>query len=720
LGPCIGVIAEDFDGPFHSPLIATLHREVQLLGGRLVFVQGTPHDVFTTRLATAIVDGWLVINVPSGAQQLQQLGKPVVLISGSDGTVPSVWPDNRQGVTHVMQHLLSQGHTRIAFAGFMENPDFRERYDVYREVLTAHNVPVDPSLVVDTEGYIIQVCYKAVTQLLERGTGFTALFAANDWVAIAAVQALREGGLRIPADVAVVGFDDVLAAQYHQPPLSSVRQRPDTQARIALRLLLEQLGGCGSPPTVTRLPVQFIARDSSLIAAPATAPKGGCDRFKQDNWREQLSQELVRHVIFPETLEPHVTPAMLWPSVGQLITALDALLQGTTPEPLPADVWQEGCLLAGDASGLQAVVGLLRECASSRLLGEKASLESLVSWLTGVQHAISGFTVGFLSEQLEQQRLAAIRENALLAHLSEPNVSPRQLDWVEVTWSDWAALGLWPKEETGQITVTGTYRRGHGAHQLTQSVSPEVFPPAELLPPFYGAASEHILKLTLLHTTTRKWGYLATLERLNNTGFDTIRQRNGFIATLLEREEQAERLTAHSQHLHTQSTRDPLTNLHNRRYLFEWLPQQLHVAERYDQSLCVMLLDLDNFKQINDHFLHHVGDEVLVAFAGILLLQARQSDLVARYGGEEFVVVLLENGADGVRRFYERLRQAVMAYPWQDVHSELCVTFSAGAASYEAGSSMDTMLRTADQRLYLAKRTGKDRLCTSDEALLQD
>lgn len=123
------------------------------------------------------------------------------------------------------------------------------------------------------------------------------------------------------------------------------------------------------------------------------------------------------------------------------------------------------------------------------------------------------------------------------------------------------------------------------------------------------------------------------------------------------------------------------------------------------------MCDIDHFKQINDRFSHALGDEVLRRIARVFRETARQDDLLCRYGGEEFLLLLPETDLAGAQVLAERLRSAVAEHPWNTLHPELDVTLSIGLAELEAAYDADMLLRSADMRLYEAKRQGRDRVC---------
>jgi diguanylate cyclase (GGDEF)-like protein len=164
--------------------------------------------------------------------------------------------------------------------------------------------------------------------------------------------------------------------------------------------------------------------------------------------------------------------------------------------------------------------------------------------------------------------------------------------------------------------------------------------------------------------------------------------------------------------LSEQALRDPLTGLHNRRYLFEVVPGMLELARRHDSPLCVVLLDLDHFKLLNDTFGHAAGDEVLTRFASLLISTLRGSDIVSRHGGEEFVAVLPDMSAEDTKARIEQLLN-VFQVPTPQPGSKRVprTSFSAGIAVFpQHGSSLEHLLLRADKALYAAKNLGRSRV----------
>lgn len=159
--------------------------------------------------------------------------------------------------------------------------------------------------------------------------------------------------------------------------------------------------------------------------------------------------------------------------------------------------------------------------------------------------------------------------------------------------------------------------------------------------------------------------------------------------------------------LDRQSITDALTGTYNRRYLERLLPGEQDRAERFDRPIGLLMLDLDDFKAINDRFGHQRGDAVLIAFAEALRKTVRKIDPVIRYGGDEFLVVLLETDDTGARRAAERIRDAVVASLRADpaVPQDYDLGVSIGLAVRNPGEDIGLKLNEADREMYAQKKS---------------
>jgi diguanylate cyclase (GGDEF)-like protein len=158
---------------------------------------------------------------------------------------------------------------------------------------------------------------------------------------------------------------------------------------------------------------------------------------------------------------------------------------------------------------------------------------------------------------------------------------------------------------------------------------------------------------------------------------------------------------------------DELTRVFNRRYVFDVGEREFNRALRIDSELCVMVMDIDFFKRVNDQYGHDMGDRALQAFAKTVAERVRNTDVFGRIGGEEFVVVLPDTSVQDALSFGETLLSIVrhIALPTTD-DKTLNITVSIGLAAREPqDADLSDMLKRADKNLYRAKQTGRDQIC---------
>ncbi len=209
---------------------------------------------------------------------------------------------------------------------------------------------------------------------------------------------------------------------------------------------------------------------------------------------------------------------------------------------------------------------------------------------------------------------------------------------------------------------------------------------------------------------------LAQAQRARAAAEDSRRSAEDDRHRLAELNEALQAQVAETEMLHAklreQALRDPLTGLHNRRYLFEVAPQLLELARRQSKTLCVVLLDLDHFKLLNDTCGHAAGDLVLKRFSDLLTQMLRKSDVVSRHGGEEFVALMPETDAETAQGVLQRLLEAFRAQQSELGRRRLPrSSFSAGIAVFPRhGHTLEQLLSRADRGLYAAKNQGRARI----------
>jgi len=170
--------------------------------------------------------------------------------------------DNFHGGTLVMEHLISLGHRRIAYIGKPSLISSIERMNSHEAVLKKYGLPCDPSLVLISDSSSIEDGYQNTQQLLNNPNRPTAIFLANDIMAVGAIKAIQEAGLRVPEDISVAGFDNIPLASYSNPPLTTVHQPAYQKGVVATQLLIQQLEKKETPSSRI-LDVELVIRGST-------------------------------------------------------------------------------------------------------------------------------------------------------------------------------------------------------------------------------------------------------------------------------------------------------------------------------------------------------------------------------------------------------------------------------------------------------------------------
>jgi LacI family transcriptional regulator len=281
----LGVILPDLYGEFFSELLRGMDQTAQRHDHHLL-VSSSHHDPNGLRVAVRAmhgrVDGLLVMAPDvEGAALLDLLPArmPAVLLNGADlGELPpevsSLMVDNESGAAAMTRHLLALGHRRIGFiAGAERNADARARERGHRAAVTAARADCSAELAVRGD-FTEAGGWRGADELLALSVPPTAIFCANDAMAIGALSALRAAGVDVPQRIAVVGFDDIPVAKFLNPPLTSVRVGIADLGERAVTLLLHALAGRAPPSSGSRrdvLPTELVVRGSCGVQRQRSA-----------------------------------------------------------------------------------------------------------------------------------------------------------------------------------------------------------------------------------------------------------------------------------------------------------------------------------------------------------------------------------------------------------------------------------------------------------------
>jgi len=365
---------------------------------------------------------------------------PAVSIAVAVPGIPSVVIENEEGFRAALTHLVDHhGYRRIAFIrGTESHPEAEARYQTYLEVMGEHHIPIDPQLVAPGD-FVAETGVRAVELLLdERKIELEAIAAANDDMALGAMNALQARGLGVPDDVAVTGFDDVEESRYVTPPLTTVRQPLYEQGRLAAEMVLALMEGEPVPARRT-LPTELVVRQSCgcLTRTIRPTPPAEADADSAEAAfaarREHILNEMVDALGKPvssrqrdqldELLDAFATE-LDDPTVNAFLPALDHLLRRVAPE--------------GDVAAWQKAMYVLNQRILPLLADDETRIR--IETLCQKAHTLIGET---LQRSEVHKRLQTERRAFLFSGISQQLMTTFDVDnLVEIVVENLPQLGI--------------------------------------------------------------------------------------------------------------------------------------------------------------------------------------------------------------------------------------------------------------------------------------
>jgi LacI family transcriptional regulator len=275
----VGIVVPDLANPLFGPIVQGLERELRSQGFMCLIVQ-TPHEVAERRevvvaLANRQVAGLAVFAAESDDPMLEaalQLAIPTVLVNRGFGErrFASVVNDDRESVRLVLAHLASLGHNCIAhIAGPPASSTGRARREAFEELCGRQGLG---AVVVEASAFTRAAGYEAATHLLNGPRSWTALFGANDLIALGALDALHQRGLHVPTDISLVGHNDMPLVDLISPPLTTVRVAVEQMSKEAAQLLLQKMAQPQLKQSTRVLAPELVIRQSTAANLPQSEP----------------------------------------------------------------------------------------------------------------------------------------------------------------------------------------------------------------------------------------------------------------------------------------------------------------------------------------------------------------------------------------------------------------------------------------------------------------
>ena len=659
-------------------------------------------------------DGLIVfapLNHADRSQYLRELsnqGFPILYIATGE-TDPMISVDNARGIGQAIDHLVGHGHRKIAYiAGDPDDKgDSQARLDAYQSAMKKHGLASQRGAIA-YGGHTFSGGYEAAKQIIQSGEGFTAFVASDDNSAIGAMKAIRDAGLQIPGDIAIIGFDDQPDAVAQVPPLASVHVPLTLMGEQALVLMFDHIVE-GYDLASIRIPTRLVPRQScgclpqAVISAGRTGQAAPVLLSQVDlgtNDFETIKQKLVDDMI--ATL-PSASLFPFGPRARRLCTRLVEDFYTSLKEHNSA------CF----QTGLMAVLQEL-ETQDDNIDLWQSMISMLRLDMTQLPEVWGEPRIQRLAEDLLHQARTAISESAQrqdYRHQYQWEIASQAVSQLTARLS--AILGMQQAVDTlhAELATIGIRHVRVILFEAEQgdqvAWSRLLSPNAELMDPRFGTRefppsglypADEVLNLALVPLVFQEetLGYIAF--DAGNLGPCAI------IARQLAATFKAARLHAQVSEL---SLIDALTGVHNRRYFDLFLTNEVDRSRRFSHDLGVMMIDIDYFKEYNDTFGHPAGDKALQSVTRCLQQERRSADVVARIGGEEFALILPETDIPGAWYVAEKIQAAIGNL------SELKrpLTISIGISVLRAMRiETELIIQQADSALYEAKRRGRNRI----------
>jgi diguanylate cyclase (GGDEF)-like protein len=646
---------------------------------------------------------------------------PLVSISIPIEGVSSVLIDNTVGLRGVLEHLvIDHGYERLAFIGGPEsNVEAQERYAVYRDVLRERGLPFDPNLVAVGD-FTKYSGVRAVSEFLDaREVKFRALAAANDEMALSAMEELQRRGYRIPEDIAVVGFDNVESTHFSSPTLTTVAQPIYEQAYKAVELAIGLIEG-KSPVTVS-LPTSVVLRESCgcfshAVTSVSAAGSAVGASVVADGDEDTAKIEALLHKAFGYALEGKLNDAAdleILREMNEVVGAVESHRQ------MNLRLWQN------TLTNFRAKIGI-KTCALDTVVSIEDFFHKMRMLLLETY-----FKNDSRRWSIYINDIVGLRDvlSQLIRDVNNPNEALRSIvpNIRDMGISDFYVFLHYALERHSintdwcftselYLAVTDDKRRPESVEMRGQSM-----PVSSILDrSLYPKDRRYTFVVSALFYMDEHMGFVVCepdfvdihlIESLMVEISCSLKLINLIQARrTIERQLQSalEELEKYNEQLSSISETDELTKLLNRRGFMAHARHMLGMAHRMKKDGLLFFADLDGLKGINDTYGHEEGDNAIGVVAVVLKKAFRDMDILARLGGDEFTVFAMNASAGMIETFERRIAGYVEEYN-KDSDKPYKVSVSIGGVpfSHTDNVSIETLMNKADVLLYQQKKEKK-------------
>lgn len=706
------------------------------------------HNVVNDFITNKILDGIIIITGEMGdymsSEEIQKFCDnfsplPLISVGYPIKNNPNILIDNKPAVKDSVHHLVNIHHKRrIAFIkGSEGNPDSEERYEAYCEALEELEIKHDPQLVYQGN-FLRSSGIEAVKTLLdERQTDFEAIIAADDMMALGAMEELNKRNLRVPENIALIGFDNIKEAKYNRIPLTtvdqplyhlgwtagevlhSVIQGKEVQQNIMLPTRLKIRQSCGCLPSIHQKSRSFKAMK---------VPQGDISTILNTDFSTYLTDRFLEELTYPEYKEKKLRS-----ECNKLFSYLfKEFTEDNTHNAF-----------------LKQLNFIISQCADIDILSIQTSLMltfRILSWKlqTPEQHQkldyfIQNSETLILDTLIREQSMEKLHqtEQRWLATevLRDISVAFGLGELIDIMYDEVPRLGIsefylalykgenikyvqesWQMPEESELIVA--YNE-NGLYVPDESN--RYFETRKLLPgecSLSGSGKTFmVLPLFFIHD---QFGYLIiSFDTPEVIIYENLRTQVSSAlkgAILLRERIEAEEVLKEAfikienanMRLHDLSMKDDMTGLYNRRGFMNAGRKLYKTSQASGESFILFFIDLDGLKIINDTMGHEYGDIAIIETSKILKRTFRGNDIAARLGGDEFTVITLDAEKRDVKAIITRVNHFIKEYNKTSEY-DFTLSLSLGYSIFTKGckQSFEELMSDADKNLYIEKKKKK-------------
>ena len=650
---------------------------------------------------------------------------PLVSISIPLNNISSVLIDNEVGLKQALLHLITvHRFRRIAFIrGPENNAEAQERFSVYKKVLAENKIPFDKDLVCQGD-FTHYSSVSAINRLISNKVKFDAVAAANDEMALSAINILKSHGLKVPHDVAVIGFDNVESARFSSPSLTTVSQPIYEQAGKAFHMAMDLIKSkrVGN----YTLGTEMVIRESCGCISEMVNSINLFDRKKKAREGKKGTPYTKKDAFVYK------------PQIGKKI------------EQMLSELGE-----SGNKDRFRAFIDRFAELLSGSCI-EEDDILAFQNLITELRHDLlsqagKSDLVCKMEDFFHQARVL-LMEAALKINSRRWTLHHNDIRSLRIILN-LLISNIYNREETLQTIIPHLKEMGISScyiylfdeaiiHSITDSWR---FPPAINVAMYYGNSAvsdmlivggklptkgilkkeffsdqQHTLVVSPLFYMDEQLGFIiAEMDLLDIYLFESLAveiscalKLTYLIKTRQEIEDKLRfalmELEEYNKRLNDISQTDELTGLLNRRGFLYHSRHDLNIARRMKKDGLLFFADLDKLKQINDTYGHNEGDNAIKAVANVLQRTFRESDIMARIGGDEFTIFTINTSLEMIDNFKKRINLFVEEHN-RNSGKPYKVSISIGAVPFSSSGieNIESLLNQADILLYNQKRMKK-------------